>query len=51
MSRLDHVFAAEFVNAPRRLWRAGRDQGVVGEIRQAGPGAGNYTYTRVYEAG
>ena len=50
MSRLEHVYHDEFESALERPWVT--DTGFhVGMVRKAGPGAGNFTFVQIFDAG
>ncbi|PSR72048.1 hypothetical protein PHLCEN_2v12078 [Hermanssonia centrifuga] len=51
MSRLEHRFHDEFARTPSLRWRTKRAGTYVGEVRSAGPGAGNVTFVQIYDAG
>ena len=51
MSRLHHVFHAEFSTARSIPWKEHDTRIVSGTARAAGRGAGNVTFVRIYEAG
>ncbi len=51
MSRLEHRFHDEFTRTPSLRWATKRAGTYVGEVRSAGPGAGNVTFVQVYDAG
>ncbi|EKM61775.1 uncharacterized protein PHACADRAFT_190964 [Phanerochaete carnosa HHB-10118-sp] len=50
MSRLEHDFHAEFDRAPTLSWKMATGEHA-GNVRVAGPGAGNVTFVRMFEAG
>lgn len=51
MQKLEHNYHSEFAIAPARRWKTTESGLVGGEVRSAGPGAGNVTFVQVYDAG
>ncbi|KDQ62956.1 hypothetical protein JAAARDRAFT_119033 [Jaapia argillacea MUCL 33604] len=51
MLALDTKFTEEFTSSPALPWVTLSSGNIAGLVRSAGPGAGNYTFVNVYEAG